>query len=75
MGTKEYAGSTTISRIVEKIKELFCRKSDIVDNCESEDANSPLSAKQGCVLQGQIDKIEETMVTATVEEVKDYLSI
>ena len=71
----KYTGNETLSSLVELIKSLFVKTSDVIDNCESTDTSAPLSANQGNALLTQIEKINESMATATVDEVKEYLNI
>ena len=71
----KYTGNTTLNALVDLIKALFIKTSDVVDSCDSTDASTPLSANQGNVLQAQIEKINESVVPATIDEVKEYLNI
>ena len=62
MTEKKYLGFNGLTVYNELIKNTFVQKKDIVDNCQTLDANYPLSANQGVVLQNQITEINKKIV-------------
>lgn len=70
-----YVGKTTINYIINLFKRDFCQKTDIIDNCDTDIENKPLSAKQGKALQDQITQIDKSIDVADLDEVKDFLNI
>lgn len=69
-----YAGKPALIRFVEHLKQKYSQKSDIIDNCESDSADNPLSARQGKDLQEQINNIENNFCIASLSEAQLYIN-
>lgn len=55
--------------IKDLIKNTYVQKTNIVDNCQSTDTTSPLSANQGTVLQNQITEINGKLADLLYEPI------
>ena len=61
MATFKEALTTSLANFSKSIAKTYSKTADIVDNLLSTDSTLPLSAKQGSVLQTQIDTLNSNM--------------
>lgn len=54
-----YAGKTAINHIIDLLKKNYITKDQVVDNCESNSSDAPLSANQGRVINEKIERLSE----------------
>ena len=62
MATFKEALTTSLTNFAKSIAKTYSKTADIVDNLLSTDSTLPLSAKQGNVLQTQIDALNSNKV-------------
>lgn len=62
----KFTSKNTLTRIFERLKLIFIKKSDIVDNLTSSDTDKPLSAKQGNILNTSVTSLKNVNQTKYV---------
>lgn len=68
MATFKEALTTSLANFSKSIAKTYSKTADIVDNLLSTDSTLPLSAKQGSVLQTQIDTLNSNKVSGAFKQ-------
>lgn len=68
MATFKEALTTSLTNFAKSIAKTYPKTANIVDNLLSTDSTLPLSAKQGNVLQTQIDTLNSNIHTKTIAD-------
>ena len=69
MAEIKFMGLKSLSTYDKLINNTYIKKVNIVDNCQTTNANFPLSANQGVILQNQITEINKQLADIVYEEI------